>query len=43
VSTAWPNPAPGRRAIPDEEVREAIDASYDAVVAKLPRKYRPTQ
>jgi predicted DNA-binding protein (MmcQ/YjbR family) len=30
-------------AIPDEEVREAIDASYDAVVAKLPRKYRPTQ
>lgn len=28
-------------AIPDEEVREAIDASYDAVVAKLPRKHRP--
>ena len=28
-------------AIPDEEVREAIDASYDAVVAKLPRSRRP--
>ena len=27
--------------IPDDEVREAIDASYDAVVARLPRKYRP--
>jgi predicted DNA-binding protein (MmcQ/YjbR family) len=28
-------------AIPDEELREAIDASYDTVVAKLPRKHRP--
>jgi predicted DNA-binding protein (MmcQ/YjbR family) len=28
-------------AIPDEEVLEAIDASYDAVVAKLPKKDRP--
>lgn len=28
-------------AIPDDEVCEAIDASYDAVVAKLPRKHRP--
>ncbi|HZB48261.1 MAG TPA: MmcQ/YjbR family DNA-binding protein [Mycobacteriales bacterium] len=28
-------------AIPDEELREAIDTSYDAVVAKLPRKHRP--
>ena len=28
-------------AIPDDEVREAVDASYDAVVAKLPRKDRP--
>lgn len=27
--------------IPDDEVREAIDASYDSVVAKLPRKHRP--
>jgi predicted DNA-binding protein (MmcQ/YjbR family) len=27
--------------IPDEELLEAIDASYDAVVAKLPRKDRP--
>ena len=28
-------------AIPDDELREAVDASYDAVVAKLPRKHRP--
>jgi len=28
-------------AIPDDEVREAIDDSYDAVVAKLPKKDRP--
>jgi predicted DNA-binding protein (MmcQ/YjbR family) len=28
-------------AIPDEELLEAVDASYDAVVAKLPRKDRP--
>ncbi len=28
-------------AVPDEEVFHAIDASYDAVVAKLPRKHRP--
>ena len=28
-------------AIPDEEVREAVDTSYDAVVAKLPRRDRP--
>jgi predicted DNA-binding protein (MmcQ/YjbR family) len=27
--------------IPDEDLLEAIDASYDAVVAKLPRKDRP--
>jgi len=27
--------------IPADELREAIDASYDAVVAKLPRKDRP--
>ncbi|TWP35749.1 MmcQ/YjbR family DNA-binding protein [Leekyejoonella antrihumi] len=27
--------------ISDDELREAIDASYDAVVAKLPRKHRP--
>lgn len=29
------------RGIPDDEVREAIDASYEAVVAKLPRRERP--
>ncbi|HEY2948960.1 MAG TPA: MmcQ/YjbR family DNA-binding protein [Micromonosporaceae bacterium] len=28
-------------AIPEEEILEAIDASYDAVVAKLPKKDRP--
>jgi predicted DNA-binding protein (MmcQ/YjbR family) len=28
--------------IPDEDLLEAIDASYEAVVAKLPRKDRPT-
>ncbi len=27
--------------IPDEEVRDAVDASYDAVVAKLPKRDRP--
>lgn len=27
--------------IPDEEVFEAVDASYDAVVAALPRSQRP--
>jgi predicted DNA-binding protein (MmcQ/YjbR family) len=29
-------------AIPDDELRDAIDGSYDAVVAKLPKKDRPT-
>jgi predicted DNA-binding protein (MmcQ/YjbR family) len=28
-------------AIPDDEINEAIDASYDTVVAKLPKKDRP--
>ena len=28
-------------AIPDEEILEAVDASYDTVVAKLPRSRRP--
>jgi predicted DNA-binding protein (MmcQ/YjbR family) len=28
-------------AIPDEELREAVDASYDFVVSKLPKKDRP--
>lgn len=28
-------------AIPDEEVLEAVDASYLTVVSKLPRKHRP--
>ena len=28
-------------AIPDDEIREAIDASYAAVVSKLPKKDRP--
>jgi predicted DNA-binding protein (MmcQ/YjbR family) len=29
-------------AVPDDELRELVDASYDAVVAKLPRSRRPT-
>ncbi len=29
-------------AIPDEELLEAIDESYDTVVSKLPKKDRPT-
>ena len=28
-------------AIPDEEIREAVDESYGFVVAKLPKKHRP--
>ncbi|MFL6287214.1 MAG: MmcQ/YjbR family DNA-binding protein [Actinomycetes bacterium] len=28
-------------AIPDDELREAIDTSYDLVVSKLPRRERP--
>ncbi|GAB3342327.1 MmcQ/YjbR family DNA-binding protein [Micromonospora halotolerans] len=28
--------------IPDEELIEAVDGSYDAVVAKLPKRERPT-
>ena len=28
-------------AIPDEEVRDAVDESYDLVVAKIPKKHRP--
>ncbi|QFZ22409.1 MmcQ/YjbR family DNA-binding protein [Saccharothrix syringae] len=27
--------------VPDDEVRELLDASYDAVVAKLPKSRRP--
>jgi predicted DNA-binding protein (MmcQ/YjbR family) len=27
--------------IPDEDLREAVDASYDMVVSKLPKKDRP--
>jgi predicted DNA-binding protein (MmcQ/YjbR family) len=28
-------------AIPDDELMEAVDASYDAVLSKLPKKDRP--
>ena len=28
-------------AIPDDELRDAIDASYELVVSKLPKKHRP--
>jgi predicted DNA-binding protein (MmcQ/YjbR family) len=27
--------------VPDDDVRELVDASYDAVVARLPRSQRP--
>jgi predicted DNA-binding protein (MmcQ/YjbR family) len=30
-------------AIPDDELLEAIDASYDVVVSKLPKKDRPAK
>ena len=30
-----------RRALPDDELLELVDASYDAVVAKLPKRLRP--
>jgi predicted DNA-binding protein (MmcQ/YjbR family) len=29
-------------AIPDDEVHEAVDASYDTVVSKLPKSKRPS-
>jgi predicted DNA-binding protein (MmcQ/YjbR family) len=29
------------RAVPDEEIRELVDMSYDAIVAGLPRAKRP--
>ncbi|MGH8893629.1 MAG: MmcQ/YjbR family DNA-binding protein [Actinomycetes bacterium] len=29
------------RSIPDEDLLEAVDASYDAVVSRLPRRERP--
>ena len=28
--------------VPDDELRELVDASYDAVLAKLPKSKRPT-
>lgn len=28
--------------IPDDELREAVDISYTAIVSKLPKKHRPT-
>jgi predicted DNA-binding protein (MmcQ/YjbR family) len=30
-------------AIPDEEIVEAVDVSYDLVVSRLPKKHRPEQ
>jgi predicted DNA-binding protein (MmcQ/YjbR family) len=27
--------------IPDDEILEAVDVSYDLVVSKLPKKHRP--
>jgi predicted DNA-binding protein (MmcQ/YjbR family) len=30
-------------AIPDDEILESIDASYELIVARVPKKYRPTR
>lgn len=30
------------RSIPDHEIRDAVDASYETIVAKLPKSRRPT-
>ena len=38
--SGW-NTLPFGGAIPDDEVFEAVDSSFDAVVRKLPRKDRP--
>jgi predicted DNA-binding protein (MmcQ/YjbR family) len=38
--SGW-NTLPVGGKIPDEELLEAVDASYEAVVAKLPKKDRP--
>ena len=38
--SGWNNLAVGG-AIPDEEIREAVDESYTLVVSKLPAKHRP--
>jgi predicted DNA-binding protein (MmcQ/YjbR family) len=38
--SGWNNLAAGR-AIPDDEILEAVDASYAMVVARLPKKDRP--
>jgi predicted DNA-binding protein (MmcQ/YjbR family) len=29
--------------IPDDEIRDAVDTSYELVVSKLPKKHRPSQ
>jgi predicted DNA-binding protein (MmcQ/YjbR family) len=39
--SGW-NTLRGDGGIPDDELKEAIDGSYDAVVAKLPKRERPT-
>ena len=38
--SGWNNLSIGN-AIPDDEILEAIDASYQTVVSKLPKKDRP--
>jgi predicted DNA-binding protein (MmcQ/YjbR family) len=40
--SGWNNLRAGG-AIPDDELFEAVDASYEAVVSKLPKKHRPVQ
>jgi predicted DNA-binding protein (MmcQ/YjbR family) len=39
--SGWNTLAIGKH-IPDEEILEAVDVSYDYVVAKLPRRERPS-
>ena len=40
--SGW-NTLPAGGAIPDDELAEAIDASYEAVVSKLAKKDRPAR
>jgi predicted DNA-binding protein (MmcQ/YjbR family) len=38
--SGWNTLVVGKR-IPDDEILEAVDTSYDLVVSKIPKKYRP--
>ena len=39
--SGWNTLQVGGGAIPDDEIREAVDASYEAVLRKLAKKDRP--